>query len=371
MNANAAALKIVRQGARLAAVDEEGFTAMKKPSMARLRRLSVLCAVLALLAGTSCLVALATAPGTNGRIAFRRYFNDDHTKGAIFTINSDGSGERQVTRPPKGTWDDQPDWSPDGSMFVFARCASTQGVCAIYTARADGSSVKRLSPPCAAGNIPPKCEDDNNVSFTPDGKHVVFTRAHGQIKKVPGGDQIQHSDLVIMDLNGKQRRTVLGSAPYAADYNFATFAPDGKRFAYEHSNSPLSKPAGHKALFVASSTGKGDHRITPWSLDAGDNPDWSPDGQWIVFRSHVDGENSNFYVIHPNGSGLRQLTHFKKTANVRSACFSPDGKLIVIATDNGKGGNPDVYVMRADGNELHPITHNPLWDSAADWGSGS
>jgi TolB protein len=94
---------------------------------------------------------------------------------------------------------------------------------------------------------------------------------------------------------------------------------------------------------VATSSGKGDHRISPWALDAGDNPDWSPDGNWIVFRTHVDADkNSNIAVIHPDGNGLRQLTHFSSAVNMRSATFSPDGKWIVFATDRAKGGNPAV-----------------------------
>ena len=316
-------------------------------------------------AGVVCAAALATFPGSNGRIAFRRYFNDNQSKSAIFTINTDGSGERQITHPPSGSVEDQPDWSPDGSLIVFVRC---NGSCAVYTVHADGSGLKRLSSPCKAGAIPPTCEDDGNVSFLPDAKHVVFTRASGNIKKVPGGDQIQHSDLVIMDLAGQHRRKVLGSAPYAADYNFAAFAPSGKQFVYEHANSPLSKPV-RTALFVANANGGGDHRITPWSLDGGDNPDWSPDGNWIVFRTHVRSDrNSQIDIIHPDGTGLRQLTRFKPSANVRSACFSPDGKQIALGTDDGKGTNPDVYVMTLDGTGLHAVTHNPLWDSASDWG---
>lgn len=332
----------------------------------RLCRLLFAVAVLVLLAGLVCAAALATAPGKNGRIAFRRYFDPGQTKGAIFTINADGSDERRVTHPPLGSVDDQPDWSPDGSLLVFARCATDFG-CAIYTVRPDGGALKRLSPPCPAGAQ--NCEDDNNVAFTPDGKHVSFTRAWGGVKDVLGGDQIKHSDIVVMDLAGHDRRTLLASAAYRADLNFAAFAPDGKRFVYEHSNSPLATPPGRRALFVATSAGKGDHRITPWSLNAGDNPDWSPDGNWIVFRSHVDDDgSSNIFVVRPDGSGLRQLTHLKQGANLRSACFSPDGQSIVFATD-GQGGNPDVYVMLADGTGMHPITRSTLWDSAADWGT--
>ncbi len=330
-------------------------------------RLALVVYAFILVASVTCAVAWASVPGKNGQIAFRRYFDADHRAGAIFTINSDGSGEQQVTRPPKGMYDDQPDWSPDGSLLVFVRC--TPAICAIYTARPDGSGLKRLSSPCPGNAPPPKCEDDNNVSFLPDGKHVVFTRASGSIKKVPGGDQIQHSDLVVMDLNGQHRHTILGSGPYKADYNFAGYAPNGKHFVYEHANSPLSNPPHHYALFVAGSNGKGDHRITPWALDGGDNPDWSPDGNWIVFRSHIEDVNSNIYIVHPDGSGLRQLTHFKRTANVRSACFSPDGQSIVLATNNNTAGNPDVYTINIDGTNLQQVTHSKLWDSAADWGT--
>ena len=38
----------------------------------------------------------------NGQIVFRRYFDPDQTKGAIFTMNPDGSHIRQITHPPQG-----------------------------------------------------------------------------------------------------------------------------------------------------------------------------------------------------------------------------------------------------------------------------
>ena len=43
----------------------------------------------------------ATPPGDNGRIAFRRYFNQAHKYGAIFTINPDGTGFDR-SRTPEG-----------------------------------------------------------------------------------------------------------------------------------------------------------------------------------------------------------------------------------------------------------------------------
>ena len=100
----------------------------------------------------------------------------------------------------------------------------------------------------------------------------------------------------------------------------------------------------------------------------GDNPDWSPDGRSILLRSHVDPPGvSNVYTVHPDGSGLKQLTHFTKSGNVMaSSSFSPDGSRIVLASE-GVAGNADIFVMNADDSNLHAITRAALWDSAPDF----
>src|SRR5215212_9514419 len=58
---------------------------------------------------------------TNGQIAFRRWFDPEHTKAALFAMNPDGSHVRQITHPPGGWRDDFPVWSPDGERVAFQR----------------------------------------------------------------------------------------------------------------------------------------------------------------------------------------------------------------------------------------------------------
>ena len=313
---------------------------------------------LVLTAAVSTTASYATAPG-NGRIAFRRYFNDDQTWGAVFTINQDGTGERQVTHPRKGIVDDQPDWSPDGRMIAFRRCPKPDGACAVYTVRPDGSGLTRVSKPCPpSGKIPP-CTDDYLASFSPDSKELVFKQFSGPQKNGRG------QNLVIADLStGKQRVAVYGTRGYTQ--LDPQFSPDGKRLVFTHVVEPSER---NRALFVANVNGSAARRVTPWNLHAGDNPDWSPDGNWILFRSYedVDGKQSQIYVIHPDGAGLKQLTHFRSGSIVTSSSFSPDGNWIVFAT-GGVGGNADLFVMRPDGSGIHPITRTKLWDSAPDWG---
>lgn len=315
-------------------------------------------------------IASATVPGKNGSIAFRRYFNNAHTSSGIFTIQADGSGEREVTRSPHGYIDDQPDWAPDGSLLAFTRCPVHNGPCAIYTVRPDGDALRRLSKPCAPGAHETVCPDNSNVAFSPDGQWLAFTEASGHVKPDRLVENIiERSTIVLINVNDGRRRALVHSQPYTADFMWPQFSPDGKQLLYERDNSSRGAPAGMKALFVVDMTSGAQRRITPWSLSAGDNPDWSPDGQWILYRSHHDdGGVSNVELVHPDGTGLKQLTHFTKKNNVlASSSFSPDGKLIVFASA-GVGGNADLYAMNADGSDIHPITRTALWDSAPDWG---
>ena len=317
--------------------------------------------------------ALATLPGNNGRIAFRRYFDPRQSWGAIFTIDADGSGEVQVDHPARGVADDQPDWSPDGSLIGFTRCAPNTP-CALYAVEPDGSKLRRLSPPCRGKppQIESKCEDAANVSFLPDGKHVVYTRSTGLVRRFRNWEQIQHSDIVVRDLNGRNPRVLIRSKPYAADYNSPQFSPDGSRLLYVRANSPLSSPPLKHAVFVAKADGSGSRRVTDWSLDGGDNPDWSPDGKLILFRSNSseNAPQSQIYVVAPDGSGLRPLTRFDIGTTVLSYSFSPDGTSITFA-QTGVAGQPDIFVMNADGTNMRQLTRTKLWDSAPDWGPAS
>ena len=88
----------------------------------------------------------ATAPGANGSISFRRFFDASQETGAVFAIAADGKGERQITTPPTGGLDDQPDWAPDGSLIAFTRCAGRTLPCHVFVVAPDGTGLARHQP---------------------------------------------------------------------------------------------------------------------------------------------------------------------------------------------------------------------------------
>src|SRR5262245_20903169 len=304
------------------------------------------------IAGFAAGASPAAARGRNGRNGFPRYFNQAHSWGAIFTINPGGSGERQITHPPRGVLDDDPDWAPHGSLISFQRCLrGGDGPCSIYTIRPDGLRQVRVTPACTG--TPSKCESDYAAGFSPDGNKLVFVDAHAE-----------KTSIVTSDTRGRDRRTILPNRKNV-ELNDPQLSPDGKRLVYVLRQF---KPKDRTAVFVANLNGSGAHLVSPWNLVAGDGPDWSPNGRWVLFRSNWPRvRQSQIFVVHPDGKALTRLTLFRRGTTVTSSSFSPDGRWITYGA-NGLGGQPDVWVMHADGSQMRPVTRTKAWDSAPDWG---
>ncbi len=98
-------------------------------------------------------------------------------------------------------------------------------------------------------------------------------------------------------------------------------------------------------------------------------PEWSPDGQKIVFDSTRDG-NFEVYVIDADGSNVQRLTHNDKV-DARPA-WSPDGQRIAFhSSRDGMGtrgrGDVEIYVMDADGGNVERLTFNNHPDAHPVW----
>jgi TolB protein len=335
-------------------------------------RQSIFAGIAAAAFATVCVLtatAGATAPGANGKIAFRRYFDPKHSWGAVFTVNSNGTGVRQITHPARGLVDDQPSWAPDGSLITFTRCAPGK-LCHVWVVAPDGTGLAPVGALCPDGADEQSCSDDANGTFSPDSKRIVFTQSTGPIKPDPVVENIiEHSAITTVNRDGSNRHVLYQGPPYSGDLSGAAFSPDGKQVVFEGANSGASKPAGKRAVFVVSADGTGLRRLTPWAENAGDHPDWSPNGKWIVFHSHVDDPHGQgqFFLVLPDGSGRKQLTHFSAGTWVGRASFSPDGKSIVFGV-GPDGRNAAVYTMRLDGSHVRRVTKSKLWNSAPSWG---
>jgi Tol biopolymer transport system component len=326
----------------------------------------------------------------NGQIVFRRWFDPDQTKGALFTMNPDGSHVRQITHPPKGWRDESPVWSPNGTKVAFERQRideSMSRIMLIDLKTGDTREVTHCGPDQGQPKQGPpgRCESDFDPAFSPDGRSIAFQRILVQDKECCW---LQGIWIVGADGSNPHQVTNVDETPSWSFTDWASeFSPDGKKLVFDRSTNRKHEEDEHHAVFVqpidSSGSPEDAHRITPWKLNCQDHPEFSPDGKLVLFRCLPKGEQgpSNLYWVHPDGTGLHQLTQAaagKDTYWYGGSNFSPsfsegEGWIAVgRAPGYGKRGNADVYRVRVEDGELVRkvnLTKSTIWDSNPDWGT--
>lgn len=99
------------------------------------------------------------------------------------------------------------------------------------------------------------------------------------------------------------------------------------------------------------------------------NPAWSVDGSMIAFVRATGGagDDSNLYIINADGTNLHMID--LPVSRVAAPRWSPDGTTLVFASDidyyldSGNGWlihSEDIYTSHADGSDLRQLTTNGL-----------
>jgi eukaryotic-like serine/threonine-protein kinase len=163
---------------------------------------------------------------------------------------------------------------------------------------------------------------------------------------------------VVNSLSIRRNLTRLTSA--AGLQTDVTFSPDGRFIAY------ASDQGGNFDIWVQPTAGGGDPVQVTKSPAADTEPDWSPDGGQIVFRSERDG--GGLFVVSALGGPERRLAAF----GVRPK-WSPDGSRILFASAPAGAGGAAVlmFVVGTDGvaprRVLERFTADVTWLYGWSW----
>jgi serine/threonine protein kinase len=93
------------------------------------------------------------------------------------------------------------------------------------------------------------------------------------------------------------------------------------------------------------------------------NPQFSPDGRRLAFRSERSG-SSQIWVANSDGSNPLQLTSLAE-GNINAPRWSPDGKAIVFTA--AQNNNQDIYSVSVDGGSVHRLTSAPSREGRPSW----
>jgi TolB protein len=208
------------------------------------------------------------------------------------------------------------------------------------------------------------CFGNLGSTWSPDGRWILFERdqRNGAGENRPG--------LFLIKPDGTDMHR-LTRAPIDRDTSHSDpqYSPDGRWIVFTQIVHESDVP---NHLFIISADGGAARRLTPLGLDS-DTADWSPDGRWIVFGGHprVPGVDftANVYVIHPDGSGMRRLTHSTPGEGFDFfASWSPNGARIVF---NHVGPHvDDLFTMNGRGTAIRRVTHTEnVFEVNADWGA--
>jgi Tol biopolymer transport system component len=239
------------------------------PSLPKSKPLAALVAVTALLA----LPAAAQAT-----LAYVK----NPMKPVVYAANDDGSGAFKVGSG------NNPKVSPDGDVIAYSREGNggKRGL-VLGAATAGGGSTPVL------GNL----QDSFYVTFSPDSKLVAAVQ----------GPEIGKGKLVLLDVTSGTLLRKVASGYFSG----ISFSPDGTELAYSVSQSE-DFPAKTDVFTATVAAGK------PTQITKGGNsvdPLWGPSK--IVFarqlgaKSRKYGPKNELFLMNPNGSGQKQLTHTK------------------------------------------------------------
>jgi Tol biopolymer transport system component len=297
-----------------------------------------------------------TTPSTEARLPFdnRKWiaFQGLMADGGdgVLLIHPDGSGKMEIPTP-EGTFWQLPDWSPAGDKIVVTSRGSLPEYLYLYDLADD--SFEPLF------DCEDPCLGDDDPAYAPDGSKIVFIRYQGPfVDDVPSECGIWVGDVTTLETKR------LTENP-GCDREYAPrFSPDGTLIAYFRWRDEGPE---QNAVFVIDSIGGEERQLTEWDQVAG-YPDWSPDGQWIVFTTYPDWHDvgtSNLYRMRPDGTKMEQLTFYEGSSfRASQPRYTPDGKWILF-TGVTPGGR-DMMTIPADGGESITIltggiyTHSTL-----------
>jgi TolB protein len=255
------------------------------------------------------------------------YASTQHREHAdIYLKSVDGASVTQLTND--AARDEMPTFSPDGGQVAFT--SNRTGNWDIFLVDvAGGQPVQITTDP----------SDEIAPSFSPDGRKMIFSAY---------GERSGQWEMVVIDVDNPARRKFLGFGLFAA------WSPNGDKILFQRARE------------------WGTHWFSVWTLDLVDGeaqrfteivactnaaaimPNWSPDGQHIVFSTVLNPgsddqaaipQQGDVWIVRADGTGRSNLTSSPYT-NLQPV-WASNGSILFVSNRSNEG-REHIWSLRPD-----------------------
>jgi len=237
-------------------------------------------------------VPAASSGGGVYKLAYSKWDGGQHQ---LYVADTNGNNQQFIMNRAAG-----PSWTPDGTtLFIYG----SEGV--DRQDRSDNPNVE-------------SCE----LSGVSNGILAI------EMPSPPNDICISRPDIV------------QGSGWNEGTARWANVSPDGQMVAFD------AKPSGNYRVYFL---GTSDNQQFRFEI-VGEQADWAPDSQKVVYRSGRDGI-TGIWISNRDDSGHINIT---QNGSDSFPAWSPDGKTIAFSRE--EGGNVDIYTMTIDGTNIKRLT---------------
>ncbi len=271
-----------------------------------------------------------------------------------FTIEGEEEPVAVAPNTPTATPSPEPTDTPTPEP---TKAASGGGVYSLVYTKWDGGQHLMFVANTNGGNETFLLNRAAGPSWSPDGQEIFFFGEEGiDRQKLADGREFVFdgvSNGIVAMVNAAARPSIEQAVLFQGidwkqgSARWANVSPDGQMVAFD------AKPGGDYRIYFL---GTADNQQFRFEV-VGEQADWSPDSQKIVYRSGRDGK-TGIWISNRDDSGHTLITN---NGSDSFPAWSPDGRTIAFAREDG--GNVDIYIMNADGSNVRRLTDAPGPDS--------
>ena len=168
---------------------------------------------------------------------------------------SDGSGQKNLTNNDGVVADQDPSFSPEGQKIAYTsdgpQTSNPVGGDEVYVMNSDGSGQKNLTNNGWDTS-------DRAPTFSPDGQRVLYKSQGGQASNPEGDDEVY----AMSALDGTSKKN-LSNTGAGVDEFFSDLSPDGQKIVYTSDGVQTSNPQGDREIYVMNAPdGSGKKNLT-------------------------------------------------------------------------------------------------------------